>query len=106
MATQNEIDAGAAALKSFVNQLLESQGKGWEEMFIPDEAYPTASQDVLEAADGAKSQSIDSRQAAGLAALRNALNASGEGTQVTDVQCSVATVAILSAVAVMRKIKP
>ena len=103
MATQPEIDAGAAAFKAWLDNLLVEEGKGWAEMFIPDDAYPEAVQCVISAADGQKDQSPASRQTAGATALRNAVNAAGEGSQVTDEQVAEAAVVILSTVANLRK---
>ena len=79
------------------------EGKGWAEMLIPDDAYPQAAECAIDAGDSAQDKSVAGRNAAASAALRAAVNAAGEGFQVTDEQCAQAAAAILTAVAVVRK---
>jgi hypothetical protein len=102
MATQEEITVGTASLKQSLDQALEAQGKSWEESFIPESDITIGATLVIEAADGAKDQSIDGRQAAGTTALRASIDSAGEGSAVTDNQCSAAVSFILSAVAGLR----
>lgn len=98
MATQTEIEAGAAALRSYIDQMLEAEGLSWEEGFIPDQTYTTGATDALTAADASIDQSPTARQAAATTALRSAIDSTGEGSQVTDQECQEAALAILDAV--------
>lgn len=106
MSTAAELSAGEAALRSCVDRFFEAKGDGWEEVFVPEEAFSTGTADVVSAADSAADQSAAGRQAAGEAALRAALNAAGEGGQVTDQQCAQGTEAVLAAVAEVRAKQP
>lgn len=105
-ATQAEIDAGSAALKAAVDQMLEAAGEGFEEFFIPDDVFSTGSADAISAADSAADQSPAGRQAAAAAALRAAIDAAGYGAQVADDQVSTCAAAVLSAVAALRAKQP
>lgn len=98
MATKMEVAEGARALKKCVDNILESQGKGFEEFLIPAQVYPMAATDAITAADGAVDQSPEGRQQAAIVALTTALNATGEGGQVTPEQCSMGAAAILAAI--------
>lgn len=97
--TQADLNAGMAALKTWVDALLESRGQSWLEWMIPQTAFSTGANDTINAADGASDQSGSGRLAAGSKALRIALDTTGEGSQVTDEQVKEAATAILAAVA-------
>lgn len=93
--TTEQIQKGHDALKTYVEQMLNARGQGWEEMFIPDSVYTTGAQDVLMAATRATDQSVTGRQTAGQAALRAALDSTGQGSQVSDAEVAAAVTAIL-----------
>jgi hypothetical protein len=101
MATNQEITAGANALKVYIDQMMEAAGKGWEEWMIPAETFVTGCTDVINAADR-HTQTPASRQANGQAALRAALNSTGHGGDVTDAQVAGATQAVLKAIGALR----
>lgn len=100
MAIQSEIAAGAAALKSYVESV-----SAIEVMFVPEAAFETGAADVIDAADAGADQTAAGRQAAGAAALRAALDATGEGGEVSAAQCASGTAAVLKAVATLRSQK-
>jgi hypothetical protein len=94
--TQTEISAGKAALEAY------AETQSWEAIFVPDADYQTATIDLIQAADASKDQSAAGRQTAGQAALRAALDSTGEGGMVSDEICAGGTAAVLSAVAELR----
>jgi hypothetical protein len=100
--TQVEVQAGAAAFKTYLDQMLVAQGVGWEEAFIPDNIYAEAAQEVITASDGSADQSSAARVAAGAAALLASVTAAGQGSRVTPTNCQEASAAILTAVAKVR----
>lgn len=102
MATQAEYQAGMAALQNYIDQMLSSQGKSWEEGFIPSSVFSTGSMDAINAADAASDQTSMGRLTAASAALRAAVNSTGEGSQVSDADCNAAAAMILDAVAALR----
>lgn len=102
VASPAELSAGAAALKAYIDQMLESNGLAWEEMFIPDAAYEEGAADAIEAADGAADQSANGRLAAASAALRSAIDLTGQGGSVSDRNISEGAQAILVAMAKVR----
>lgn len=104
--TRAEINAAAAALHADVDQILAAAGRGWEEWLIPISVYATGATDIIKGADGAKDQSPAGRLQAGQAALRAALNSTGQGGQVSDAQCLKAAADALSAVAKVRAKQP
>src|SRR5580698_3515299 len=87
-------DKGEAALKAYVDSMLESTGQGWKEWWIPESAFASGSKDAIDAATASKDQSATGRQLAAEAALRNALNAANLGGQVTDTQIAAGAAAI------------
>lgn len=95
--TQSDLHAGVSTLVAYLKETL-----GWEAAFVPTSAEETAVQDVVNAADNTTDLSPASRQAAGQAALRTAINAAGYGRFVSDLQCAKATTTILAAVAANR----
>lgn len=99
---QNETDAGANALKTYIDQMLEANGLSWEEGFIPDNVYVTGADDAIAAADGSADQSSTARIAAAASAIRNAVNSTGQGGIVSDQNCQEAASVILVAVAKVR----
>lgn len=97
-----EDQAGAAALKTYIDNMLEANGKAWEEVFVPDSVYVTGSQDAIDAADESEDQSTEARKSAAAAALRQAIDSTGNGDQVSDNNLAEAAAAILTAVAKVR----
>jgi hypothetical protein len=100
--TQAEINAAAAALHADVERILEAAGRGWEEWLIPISVYATGAADIIKGADSARDQSSAGRVQAGQAALRAALDSTGQGGQVTDAQCRKAAADALAAVTRVR----
>jgi hypothetical protein len=100
--TQAEINVAAAALHADVDRILEATGRGWEEWLIPISVYATGAADIIKGADGAEDQTPAGRVQAGQAALRAALDSTGQGSQVTDAQCRNAAADALSAVTRVR----
>lgn len=98
----NQNLAGAAALKTYIDNMLEANGLGWEEMFIPDNVYITGATDAIDAADKSDVQSPEGRQAAAAAALREAIDSTGQGDKVSNTNIAEAATAILTAVAKVR----
>ena len=102
MATQSEIDAGAAALRSYIESVNFFEG-----LIAPETALDGGAKDIIEAADKSNDQSQGTRLTAGTAALRAALNSIGYGSQVTDQQCASGAAAVLVAIAKLRaQVKP
>jgi hypothetical protein len=97
MATPSEIATGAAALRAYVQSI-----SAIEAMFVPGSAFQIGATGVIDAADAGAEQSAAARQASGQAALRAALNSTGEGAEVSDAQCAAGTQAVLKAVAALR----
>lgn len=102
MATETEINAGATALKAFVDKTMEARGMGFAEGMVPANDFVTGASDVIKAADASQDQSPAARQSAGQAALRAALNTTDQGDRVNDAQCASGTEKILAAVAAVR----
>lgn len=100
--TPAEDQAGATALKTYIDGVLEANGLAWEEAFIPDTAFVQGATDVIEAADAADDQSPAGRQAAGATALRAALEAVGQSDKVSDTNLNEGVSAVLTAVAKVR----
>ncbi len=100
--TQAEINAAAAALHADVDCILEATGRGWEEWLIPISVYATGAADIIKGADGAEDQTPAGRLQAAQAALRAALDSTGQGGQVTYAQCRKAAADALAAVARVR----
>lgn len=93
MATDAEIQAGAAALKAYVESI-----DGWEADFIGDQVYQDGASEVIQAADNAQANLT----AAGGAALMASIVAAGYGDRVTQDQCNAGAAAVLQAVDAIR----
>lgn len=100
--TEAEDQAGAAALKTYIDNMLEANGLAWEELFIPDSVYLTGAKDAIEAADASEDTSTTGRSAAACTALRAAIDSTGHGSQVSDLNIQEGVAAILTAVAKVR----
>lgn len=97
MATLDELKADAAAFQSWTDHMLETMGKGFFENFIPQSAFMSGATAVVTAAEKSADQSTTGRLTAGAKALREALNSTGQGGQVTDAQCNQGAFQILAA---------
>lgn len=100
--TEAEDQAGAVALKTYIDNMLEANGMAWEELFIPDSVYLTGAKDAIEAADASEDTSTAGRSAAACTALRAAIDSTGHGSQVSDLNIQEGVAAILTAVAKVR----
>lgn len=101
MASITEINAGANALKTYVDRTLEAAGEGWEEGWIQPQFFVAGCQDIISAADRG-TQKPASRLANAEIALREALQSSGYSDKVSDAQVTGACQAVLNAIAVLR----
>jgi hypothetical protein len=97
MATQEELKADATAFQKWTDHMLEAMGKGFFENFIPQSAFLSAASAVVGAAEGSADQSTSGRRAAGVKALRAALDSTGQGGQVNDQQCADGAAQVLAA---------
>lgn len=99
MPTPEELAYDAAAFRAYTRAMLESMG--WmgkiAELQIPETAWIAGAVAVVTAANAAKDQSVAGRQAAGAAALRTGLDATGNGARVTDDEVNKGVAAILYA---------
>lgn len=102
MITRSETQAGALALKFYIDRMLTVNGVAWEEAFIPDSAYIDGANDVIEAADNAKEQAPEDRLNAGVEALAAAIAGVGQGDKVSYTNLVEAAGEILTAVAKVR----
>lgn len=101
MATQQDIDAGAQALKNYVESI-----DGWEADFVPWGTYEKGAQLVLENWDSATPAQTADVATTGVAmrkafcgmALYKAISTAGYGDRVTTQQCAAGAVAVLAAV--------
>lgn len=100
--TPSEDQVGSMALKAYVDRMLEVNGLGWEEAFIPDSVFVQGAVDIVEAADAAEDQSQQGRLTAGSEALRAALVEIGQSDKVSDTALIEATGEVLTAVAKVR----
>lgn len=100
--TPAEDEAGAKALKAYVDKMLEANGLSWEETFIPDSIYVQGATDAIEAADAGDDQSLQGRVSSAAAALRVAIDSTGQGGQISDDNLTEAASEILTAVAKVR----
>lgn len=96
MATQADIDAGAQALKTYVESI-----DGWEANFVPWGTYEQGAQIVLSAWDSVgqadNSDALDLKKANCGMALYKSISDAGYGDRVTVEQCESGAVAVLSA---------
>lgn len=105
MATQAEIDAGAQALKNYVESI-----DGWEADFVPWGTYEKGAQIALDTWDAAPPvQTADAattgaamRKSASGMALYKAIAAAGYSDRVTTQQCMAGANAVLNAVITYR----
>lgn len=106
MATESEYAAGAAALQSYIDGMLQAAGKSWEEGFIPSSVFVAGAKDAIDAADQASLTDTTVRETAAATALRIAVDQTGQGDQVSDQDCANGAIAILVAVANYRNPPP
>lgn len=97
MATQQDIDAGAQALKNYVESI-----DGWEADFVPWGTYEQGSELVLNEWDGdggapANPDAVATKQASCGLTLYQTISNAGYGDRVTADQCAAAAVAVLAA---------
>lgn len=94
--TNNEINAGAAALEAY------AEGQSWKARFIPAKTWHEGSIDIIKAADSGKDQTPAGRQAAAVAGLHDILKTIGHETVLTDQQYHDAAAVVLAAVNKLR----
>ncbi len=94
--TQAELDAGTAAAESY---------EGWEAGFVGDANNRSMVALVIAAADAAKDQTAEGRQAAGAAALTKTIAAAGYGSEVSAEMIGGVVAAALGAIATVRASK-
>lgn len=94
--TNNEIDAGAAALEAY------AEGQSWKAHFAPKGAWHEGSIDIIKAADASKDQTPAGRLTAAIAGLHATLKSIGYEDAMTAQQYHDAAAVVLGAAAAHR----
>ena len=106
--TPEELAADAAAFRVYTRAMLESMGMMGRiaESQIPENAWIMGATAVIVAANASADQTPTGRQQAGQAALRAALDSTGQGGEVTDAQVASGATSVLYADFQWRKSHP